>query len=798
MNVFSIQREHSHFRSTPFLIFMSKFYKYLLISLGALLVLIALIILFISPIAKYLIEKYDEKYTGRQIKIDWVYVNPFTGYVHLSKPIIYEFKSDSAFFSAQSISLNFSVSKIFFKTIEIAELRINHPKSEIIRDSILLNITDLIETFTPDKPKSASTKSSRFNILKIKITDGDFLYRENLTHVNYLIKNVYLESPGLKWNEDTISVHFSLVPGSGGGSMKGDFTINLKNNDYRIAAVVQKFDLNIINQYLKDLSNYGVFSANFDFDFKASGNFNDGENINLMGKLAINDFHFGKSKINDYISFKKFSFGIIELGPKSHKYLFDSVTLDLPYFKYERYDNLDNFETMFGKQGENISSVNNNPARFNLILEIARYVKVLARNFFQSQYKINHAAINKGDLKFNDYSLGDKFSIDLNPLTILADSIDKSHKLVHMEFSSGIIPYGKGNISLNINPRDTSDFDIKYSFKNLPASLFNPYTIAYTSFPLDKGTIEFYGTWKVRNGQIQSDNHLLVLDPRVTKRIRNKDTKWLPMPLIMSFIRERGNVIDYEIPITGNLRNPKFHLKDIVFDLLENIFVKPATTPYRTKVKNLEREIEKSLTLKWEMRQHTLNNSQEGFVKKMADFLVKYPKTDITVLPQLYAAKEKEYILFYEAKKKYFMHANSITDKSFTEADSEKINKLSVKDTVFVRYLEKQTKDSLLFSIQEKCYSFVDSSFISNKYGHLNKERKEAFLQYFTDKGVINQVHFSNNENVIPYNGFSFYKIEYQGQIPEALLSAYSKMRELNDLDPRKEFESRRKNNYKE
>ena len=30
--------------------------------------------------------------------------------------------------------------------------------------------------------------------------------------------------------------------------------------------------------------------------------------------------------------------------------------------------------------------------------------------------------------------------------------------------------------------------------------MFNPYLITYTSFPLDRGTIELNGTWNVRNG----------------------------------------------------------------------------------------------------------------------------------------------------------------------------------------------------------------------------------------------------------------------------------------------------------
>ena len=83
-----------------------------------------------------------------------------------------------------------------------------------------------------------------------------------------------------------------------------------------------KFDLKFIEQYLKDLVNYGNFSANLDADIKATGNFNDQENLNAKGLLAINDFHFGKNPDDDYASFDKLVLEINELSPKNHNIYF--------------------------------------------------------------------------------------------------------------------------------------------------------------------------------------------------------------------------------------------------------------------------------------------------------------------------------------------------------------------------------------------------------------------------------------------------------------------------------------------
>ncbi len=777
----------------------TKLKKTLIIVAASIIITVTVVILLISPIAKYLLEKYVEKYTGRHIRMSWIYVNPFTGYVHISNLKIWESKSlpaykegDSIFFSANGVSANFAMLKLLSKTIEISGITLDKPRGIVIQNKKFLNFTDLINTFTPKKPSTTPSKF-HFNILEIKIENGAFYYREEVTPINYFIKEATFESTGKRWNSDNMEVKFSFSSGIRTGTAKGTFTINFKTMAFRIGAVVHKFDLNIIDQYLKELTNYGSFHANLDADFKATGNFNDQEDINIKGMVAVNDFHFGKDTVEDYASFDKLVVKIDQLAPKDHIYNFDSISLNHPFLKYERYDYLDNVQRMFGKNVTNLSSAYADEERFNLILEIARYVKVLANNFFESDYKINRLAIYRGDLRFNDFGISEKFTAAAYPLFILADSINKNHKRVNVTLKSGILPYGFITANLSINPKNKEDFDLQYHLKRLPTTLFNPYLVTFTSYNLDRGTLEFNGTWNVRDGNIQSVNHLVIIDPRVTKRLRNKDTKWLPMPLIMSFIRERGNVIDYEIPITGSLKNPKFHLHDVLMDLLSNIFVKPATIPYRLEVKNQEAEIEKSHTLKWTMRQHSFKGGQEDFVNTIVEFLKKNPESTLAVYPMEYAEKEKEHILFFEAKKKYFLISRDKNAQLLSEDDSDKVDNMSVKDSLFVRYLNKNVGGNMLFTIQEKCTKFIGSAFVDTKFKLLNKEREETFMSDFKKKSVQDRVKIYASENTIPYNGFSYYKIVYKGEIPESLVKAYRKMSELNEEAPRKQYKIDRK-----
>jgi hypothetical protein len=776
---------------------MQKFKRLLLVVLGLLIIIVGLVILFISPIAKYLVEKYDSKYIGREVTMAWAYVNPFTGYVYFRDVKFFENKSDSVFLSVKGLGANFNLRKLFNKTYEISNIKLNRPKGFILQNNKEFNLNDLIEKFSSKEDSLKKKPPLHLNLLTIKIVEGEFIYKEKITPINYSIKDVNLNCSAIRWDVDTIPIDFEFSSGSGSGKMKGNFTVNSKNKDYALDINIKKFSLDILGQYIKDLSNYGSFKAFLDADFKSNGNLIKQENVTNSGVLKVSDFHFGKNPKDYYASFESLNISIHELSPHKLIYFYDSITLVKPFFKYERYDYLDNVQTMFGKKGNNVTAVNNNPEKFNLVIEIAKYIKELSRNFLRSNYRIDRVAIYDADVKYNDYTLNEKFGIDLKPFNFISDSVDKRNKRVFFKLNSGFAPFGNVNIAISINPKDSSDFDLVYNLKKISAATFNPYIIKYTSYALDRGTLELNGSWIVRNGNIKSDNHLLVIDPRVSGRLKNESSTWLPLRLIMFFVRERGNVIDYEIPITGNLNDPKFNLWDVIKDALMNVFIKPATTPYRVKVRNLESEIEKSLSLKWSFKNSELNHKNKKFLKRIENFIEDNDDAIIEVESQFYEQKEREYIMLFEAKKKYYLKANKKNNTTFNEKDSALIDNMSSKDALFIRYLNTSIKDSMLFTVQEKCMKLLGKNLIDSKLNKLNQDRVKEFLNYFEDKKIRQQIKFLAKKNVVPYNGFSFFKIRYKNEFPDYVLKAYSEMNELNNSPPRDKFKKERRTNKK-
>jgi len=763
----------------------------------AIITLVVIIVAFISPLTKWAIEKYDVKYSGRQITLDMAYVNPFTGYVHFKNLKIYEANSDSVFFST-SISTNFEMLKLLSKTYEISYLTLNNPVAKIIQDTTEFNFSDLIKKFSSKDslPKKEPSQAIHINILNLKIENGTFFYIEKSIPIFYSIKKVNIETSGKRWDSDKMNFKFSLASGINSGDLSGIMDLNTNTKDYKLATKVNKFDLSILGQYVKGIANYGLVRGNIDADLNAEGNFTDAQNLNAKGFLAVNDFHIGKNASEDYASFQNLSLGIIQLSPKGKKYFFDSISLVKPYFKYERYDYLDNLQYMFGKEGEAVEKSKEAQAKTNILFQIGEYVQLLAKNFFKSDYKVKRLAIYNANLLYTDYTLKEKFTAAVSPLTIIADSIERSDKWVNLKLRAGLKPFGNMGLDISINPHDSSDFNFQFYINKLPMAMLNPYFINYTSFPIDRGFIEVKSRWTVRNGIINSDNKLTIIDPRVNNRQKRNGAKWLPLRFFMFFVRERGNVIDYDIPIKGDLRDPKFKFKDVIFDVLTNVFLKPLTLPYRTQVRNVENELEKSLNLKWMMRGAEFNNLQEEFIENIVEFLKDNPSESITAHPEFYTEKEKEYILLFEAKKIYFMHLNGKKTSEINESDSTDIERLSIKDSLFVHFLNKKASKDL-HTVQEKCNALVSNQSVAKKLRQLTNARKGVFLAYFRENQLTNQVRIAPVKETIPFNGFSLYRISYKGSLPDNVLQAYREINQLDDENPRKKFKQKRKGNLK-
>jgi hypothetical protein len=748
--------------------------KIILWFLGILALLLIIIAAITPPVAKRLVEKHDVEYTGREISVGNILVNPLTIALRVNDLVMFEQQSDTVFMSVEKFKVNFSLLKLLRGVYEIKSVKVTRPEIRVVRDDSLFNFTDLIERFAPEDTIS---EELMLNVRNISLKDGKINYYEKNLPVEIGITEIYFYSKGMFWDVDTITGEFSLVPGE--GRVSGDFMFDQDSLDYRMAMVVENLDAGLFEPYLDEMAGRSHLEALLNLDIKASGNFNRPLEGRAAGKFEMKDVRFGPNPENNFFSLERFLVSFNDIDMEKKRFYFDSILIDKPSVLFARYDTLDNFRRMFStwlakEVGEEVEEE---------VDSISFLIKMQ-----DWDYELKNFALKEGRIEFDDYSIAEKFSLIIVPFNIKADSIDKDNRRVKVSFDGGIVPAGKFRADLSMDPEDEKNFAFSYEFRNIPAPLFNPYIITHSSYQLDRGTIEMHGTWNVVDSKINSLNHFLVLDPRNYEKVKGKDTKWVPLPLILSLTREQGGVIDYQIPVKGDLNDPSFILSDVISDILRNILVKPPATPYRLEVRKAEEKIEKILSVKWKMRRAKVEDGQDKFLEDIAEFLEENPEASLVVQPIMHAEKEKENLLLFEAKKKYFIESGRIEGPKLKDKDSMEIDNMSTREKEFIRYLDKSLKNPELLTIQEKCARFIGWDLVNQKYDELLKMRRNAFLAYFRDNDTDKRVEVLAVKNQVPANWFSYYKIDYKGDIPEKLKEAFDKLYEANTEPPRRKY----------
>lgn len=758
---------------------MSKRLRKILILVFSIFIIFLIILQFVlAPI----IEKQGSKLTGRKVTLNTAFVNPLSGQVYLNGITCSEQGTDSLFFSAQKLTINLRMRSLLQGEFDLQELDLHEPTISIVqfkRDSF--NFSGLIDKFSSGKKDSSRQKEkSHLNLGKISVHNATIRFRDVFTPVDFSLLSFDITAKMPERNSDTLNCSFAFKSGTGEGQADGYFNMNTAAGSYLTHFVFRRFDLGIIGQYLRDFSKNGKFKAMINADITARGNFSDAQQLEAKGGVGLYNFSFKKWDGTDFASFKKVVLKIDGISPAKKLYRLDSISVVEPFLHYEKYDKTDNVTVLFGKGNKNEEGVQ----EFNLAVEIARYMRLLAKNFFHSSYTINRLGIYRAEVKYTDYSLGQTFEAGVRQLSFTGDSLHSSKKRVQLRLHSAIAPYGKLNVGIGLNPADSSDFSLHYEASGISAAMFNPYLITYSSYPLNRGTISLRGDWNVINGNISSKNHLLIVDPRLADREKSRG-RWLPMKLLLALTRERSNAIDYEIPVSGNLRDPHFHFRDVLLDVLTNVFVKPPTTLYRYEVREVEEEVENFLRISWKPLSAKLSDDDRKFAERMARFLSDHPEARLEVQPVVYMDLEMQYLSEYLSAKKYALQKGR-----WKGEDSLRLVQELRGDSDFVKAIDQFQH---VYSTKQNMMRYAGLRQVHQHYRQLQEVRKQEFLSAFGEGTARNRVTFLKHKDRMPFNGFSEYRISYKGNIPEDLRTAFEELQHYNDRSPRDRFKRFRK-----
>jgi len=451
---------------------MKKVFKYFLIFLSLLIVGITLIFIFISPIAKYIVEKNCEKWTGRKITIGSINIKAFNGSIYIKDLKIYEANGDSVFFNCHDIYVKTDIKKMLSGIYEVDKIKIDNPEIKITQNGNVFNFDDIIKRFSsaPDKkPDTASKVETHYFISNVSINNANIVYNNVPMHNVFSMHDMNLSVPEFNYDKPESKLHLDFKYGIG-GDFNIDLDLNRKTFAYNLFLFINKYDLSQYYTPLRSLMNISSLKGLLTANVRVHGKFNSPENISIHGYLNLNDVEIKDMDKRKFFSMQKLSVDVDSVDVKHNHYDVNHIILDRPFVAYDMYAKGTNMSRMIKDHGAVAKPVKDKDTATgkakldysNIFTLLQSSFKMMAVNFLSTNYHADSIAIRNGEFAFNDYTPNHNFHYNVTKLNLVTSEINDLNSGVLFHATAKLGDSGKFIMRANLSyDRKSKQFGYK-------------------------------------------------------------------------------------------------------------------------------------------------------------------------------------------------------------------------------------------------------------------------------------------------------------------------------------------------
>jgi hypothetical protein len=438
----------------------------------------------------------------------------------------------------------------------LEKFRLVNPAISIVRKDSTYNFDDIL-AFINSKPgkedSGKPTKPFKYFLSNLSIERGKLVIEDKtVSHVTNL-KDLDFFIPSLIFNQDEINdagINFHF---ENGGSFKANTDFNQKSGGYKVDFTVEKFDISPFLPYAKGYFNIGGLGGLVGGDFQLLGNINKLDSILLRGKGQVDDFLANDQKGRKVLGAKGVGVTFADTYPMKFDFKFGDILLKEPYLYVEMKDSTINL--------------------LNLMVETSEDTVP-----FTYTYRVSKFRIENGKLDLRDNTLKDPFDYHLSNITMKVDSISSAAKWLNAYSTMKLNRRGKLQAELGINPSNPYELKVNYVITNFQLSDLSIFSTHYVGYPILLGNMYYKGKTVITNRQLNSENKLIIRNATLGKKsggIMN-----IPLKLALYLLTDLHGDITLDLPLTGDLYDPKTNIMKLVWTTLKNVVVKVVASPF--------------------------------------------------------------------------------------------------------------------------------------------------------------------------------------------------------------------------
>ncbi|MBQ6955957.1 MAG: DUF748 domain-containing protein [Bacteroidales bacterium] len=719
---------------------MKKWFKILIIILSSVIVVLALALMLVSPVAKSYVNSHGKELIGREVHVDKLKVNALAGRVRIYDFTVYEDDGTTEFFRFDTLDVSVKLRKLLGNELYVRHITLAAPRVRVVQDGNRFNFSSIIDHFASDEPKEEEKDTTPSNwslgFYNIRLSDGEVYYADSKLSSEWDLKNLNIKIPGVYFDGSENTDAGVALQLADGGMLRTEASINMDNNDFAVDLQLEKFAISNVKAYLSDMMNVGKMEGLLDASLAAKGNLSEIMKMVITGNVSLGGVDIRDTKDNQVLALSGLAVDLNSINLDDNLFDINTLTLTNLSSHFDRYSDGSNFSRLFDTKKKTVADTNavaaDAPVADTGSAEPGKPMKL----------KVGKFAIVDADFTYNDYTLPDPFSFPVKKLNVTAENLttsgDNNAKLFAQLPHGGVaVLRWHGNID---NWKQSQNLVL--NIKNLQLKDLSPYAVAYLGSPLTDGTFSFTSENTIRRSQLEGRNKIDLFNPEVgEKRSDVEPQVKVPLKAALYILKDKDGRVDIDVPVSGNIDSPEFSYMKIVWKTLGNLIVKVATSPFRAVGKALGMSGDLDF-IAYNPLQASFGSEQYSTFNKIAEVLQYDTNIMITLVPQVAMEQAWHEQSLYLLKEEYYLarHPEKAPANILPQAVLfDQVNAITVKDTGFVRYIQgrglssRRPTDKDIQRLAEKLYS-KDAAVASLEV--VAGMRDQFLKRFFSEQGI--------------------------------------------------------------
>ena len=402
------------------------------------------------------------------------------------------------------------------------------------------------------------------NLNQIEIKNGRFSYTDQQLNHTIGMRNISFLIPQIYWGgeESTADVTFNIGEG---GSFSSSFDYNSKTHEYSGEAILKHLNLDIALPYIQQYMNFSTVEGLLDADILFKGDATKLEEFTLQGEAGVTNVMFTDHNEQKVLGVASADASLKTFKPFQFDAEVEQIKLTKPYLNLVLKDSVFNLEELIVDQ--------------NHSGEVEK-ADTVSKESNPYHVTVNNFVIDSGLIDFSDQRLREPFNYELSAVNVDMDSISLSSEWLEINTTMKLNKRGNLEANLGVNPRDPfSHIELNYVLSDFQLPDVNIYSKHYTGLPILFGEMYYVNKTTIIDRQLESSNELLIRNVEMGRKTGGLYD--VPIKLALFILKDINGDVKLDIPVSGDLSDPKTDVGQIVWNTFKGFMVKIVASPFK-------------------------------------------------------------------------------------------------------------------------------------------------------------------------------------------------------------------------